>query len=430
MNKAFFEQWDSFLYKYHLYYRNLSLKGKERFVKRVESIYLNVEIIGKEGQEINPEISILVVSNLVELTFGLKEFWLFGYEYIYLYPEAFEIKKTGQTVSGSTYQNKIIALSWQDFAKDHLKANDGRNISLAQYALALIRTVLNGKQYDIHFGSYMDTWFEIIKKECLLKSNRDTMQQLDENPEDLNHVFSKCVEMFFEKPELFRKELPTSYAHLCLLLNQDPLNSADDYTYDRQRLSKANVLQSLPKAIPINYKYKEWHWAYNFPFFGLTICPVVLYFLSETLLVQTDLILSFILVTGITLSILGIKFFKDLGLFKNTWLIFVNGVLGYSPVLVCTLLVVNHLHGWEFSAKTSKHEIASFYSKEGYSNNTQTRIITFNFSDDFLLDFPKARTFEKFEILPTNSLTFFNGVSYEIRHGLIGIPIVTKRELY
>jgi len=139
-NQAFFDLWDSFLNNYHLYYRDLSDKGKKRFVNRVHSIYLNVDILGKEDLEITDEIRVLVISNLVQLTFGLKEFWLYGYDYINLYPEAFMVKSSGEAVAGSTYQTKIISLSWQDFAKDHLQAHSGKNISLAQYAQALVRT--------------------------------------------------------------------------------------------------------------------------------------------------------------------------------------------------------------------------------------------------------------------------------------------------
>jgi Mlc titration factor MtfA (ptsG expression regulator) len=427
---AFFQTWNDFLYKYHLYYRNLSEKGKLRFAKRVESVLNNVEIIGKESLEINDEIRILVISNLVELTFGLKEFWLYGYEYISLYPEAFFVKSKGDAVSGSTYQNKIISLSWQDFAMDHLHAKTGKNISLAQYALALVRTVFNGKHYDLKFGSYLDTWFEIIKKECAAKADGTSMQHLNENADDLPIVFSKCVEMFFEKPELFKRDLPNSYAHFCLLLNQNPLNIAEDYAYNREDLNKRNLYEPLPQSIPYNFKYKQWHWTYNFVFFGPTLCPMVLYFLHGALLVQPENIAIFITLAGIFMGIVLYEPLKRMDLFYNRWLLLANGIFGYSPCLVTFLLVINQIHGYSFSAKESKHKIASFYQKVQTNNQDNPQSITFNFSDEYLINYPKARTFESFDIPPTNTITLFNGVNYEIRNGLLGIPIITKRELY
>jgi Mlc titration factor MtfA (ptsG expression regulator) len=430
MNKLFFEQWDNFLFKYHLYYRNLSEKGKLRFVKRVESVFNNVEIVGKESLEINDEIRILVISNLVELTFGLKEFWLYGYEYISLYPEAFFIKSNEEPVSGSTYQNKIISLSWQDFAMDHLHAKTGKNISIAQYAQGLVRTVLNGNHYDIKFGSYLDTWFEIIKKECAAKADGTSMQHLNENADDMLFVFSKCAEMFFEKPELFKRDLPNSFAHFCLLMNQNPLNITEDYAYYRNDLNKRNLYEPLPNGIPLNFKYKHWHWAYNFAFFGLTVCPMILYFVFDNLLVQATNVFIFILLFGIIIGLFAYAPLSRMQLFKNRWLLFANGIFGYSPCLVTFLLVFNQIHGYSFSSKISSHKIASFYQKAQTNNRTTPNSITFNFGDEFLIDYPKARTFNSFDKTPTNRFTLFNEVNYEIRNGLLGIPIITKRELY
>ncbi len=429
-NQAFFDLWDSFLNNYHLYYRDLSDKGKKRFVNRVHSIYLNVDILGKEDLEITDEIRVLVISNLVQLTFGLKEFWLYGYDYINLYPEAFMVKSSGEAVAGSTYQTKMISLSWQDFAKDHLQAHSGKNISLAQYAQALVRTVMNGKKYDLHFGSYLDTWLEIIRKECLAKSDGTAAMRLSENQDDIQFVFSKSVEMFFEKPDLFKKELPTSYAHLCLLLNQDPMNITEDYAYERERLSKSNVLVHLPPHVPITFKYKNWHWIYNLSFFGLTACPMALYLISDRHLVQTAQILILILLTGLVISVVFYKAIEQLGLFRKWWMFALNSVLGISPCLVTTLLLVNQAYAYPSTAKVSSHAIASYYQTEHYTNHTSTQIVTFNFSDEFLIDYPKARTFDEFEKKPTNKSTLFNGITYDIRNGLIGIPLIYQRELY
>jgi Mlc titration factor MtfA (ptsG expression regulator) len=429
-SSLFFETWDSFLDKYHLYYRNLDLEGKKRFIDRVQSIYTNVEIIGKEGLEVNEEIEILVVSNLVQLTFGLKEFWLYGYEYIYLYPEAFFIKSADQPVSGSTYQTKIIALSWKDFAIDHLHARDGHNVSLAQYAQALVRTVLNGKKYDLKFGSYLDTWFEIVKRECAAKADGKTIQHIGENQDDVTEVFSRCTELFFEKPDGLKKELPTTFAHLCLLLNQDTTNLAENYQYDKNRLSKRNVLKDLPNFIPINFKYKNWHWVYNIPFFGLTVCPMALYFITDELLIQTKLIVMVIVIVGIILGLLPYSYFKGLGLFKNKLLLLATGIAGFGPCLVTSFLFINQLYTYPFSSKISEHKIATFYQDKHYSNQTVSHSYTFVFSDEFLVDYPNARTFHEFKIKPNNPITIFNGVRYEIRNGLIGLPIIYNKETY
>ncbi|MDZ4669080.1 MAG: zinc-dependent peptidase [bacterium] len=429
-SSLFFETWDPFLDKYHLYYRELNLEGKKRFVKRIFSIYQNVEIIGREELEINQEIEILVVSNLVQLTFGLKEFWLYGFEYIYLYPEAFFIKSTDQAVAGSTYQSKIIALSWKDFATDYLHARDGKNVSLAQYAIALVRSVLNGKKFDLKFGSYLDTWFEIVTKECLAKSDGQTMLHMGENQDDVSEVFARCTELFFEKPDVLKKELPTTFAHLCLLLNQDPTNITENYAYDRERLSKRNVLRDLPSHIQIHYKYKNWHWVYNIPFFGLSICPMVLYFITDHVLVQLKIVILVILIVGSVLGLISYSYFKQIGLFKNRLLLLASGITGFGPCLITSFLFINQIYTYPFTSNVSEHKIASFYQDKQYSNQTVSRSVTFIFSDEFLIEYPKARTFNEFKNIPSNPSTIFNGVRYDIRNGLLGLPIIYNRETY
>ncbi len=429
-DNLFYDTWSAFLDNYHLYYRNLGQKAKLRFLKRVNSIYHNVEIIGKDGLEVTEDIKILVVSNLVQLTFGLKEYWLYGYDYIHLHPEAFALPKSGELVKGSTYNSKIIALSWQHFAFDHLHPQFGRNISLAQYALALLRTVFNGKHYDLHFGSYIDTWFDIIKKECELKNSSSEYQRFNENAEDLSYVFSQCVELFFEKPEVLKKDLPTTYAHLCLLLKQDPSNSFEDYGYDNMRLSKNNLIINLPKHIAIHYKYKNWHWLYNFSFFGLSLCPLVMYYQIDMLLIRPIELFTFGTICSIIISVCLYKPMKNIGIFDHYWVVLLNCFLGYIPVLITVLITINNLISLPSTSQKSKHEIITYYLDESYVNRERSNPITFVLQNNFFNEFPNARTFESFDKKPLNNHNFFNGIEYDIRKGCLGIPIIYRRELY
>jgi MtfA peptidase len=430
VDKAFIDTWSSFLDDYHLYYRNLGQKAKQKFLKRVNSIYHNVDIIGKEGLEVTEEIKILVVSNLVQLTFGLKEYWLYGYDYIHLHPGTFMLPKSGEFVKGSTYNTKIIALSWEHFAFDHLHPQFGRNVSLAQYALALLRTVFNGKHYDLHFGSYIDTWFEIIKKECELKSSGSEYQRFNENAEDLNYIFSQCVEIFFERPEVLKKDLPSTYAHLCLLLNQDPGNSFEDYKYDRESLNKSPLISQLPKHVPVHYKYKNWHWLYNFSFFGLTLCPLIMYFQIDKLLIQVFDLFGFATLCSIITAIFIYKPLKSIGIFERFWVVFLNCFLGYIPSLLTLLICINNLGSLPGTSVKSKHEIITYYLSESYINRERSNPVTFILQNHYLEEHPHARTFESFDKTPVNGHNFFNGIEYDIRKGWLGLPIIYSRDLY
>ena len=140
--------------------------------------------------------------------------------------------------------------------------------------------------------------------------------------------------------------------------------------------------------------------------------------------------MAFILTTGFILGTLPYAYLKQIGLFNNRWLLLLCGLFGYGPCLVISYLFLNQLYSYPFTAKTTKHQIANFYTLEQYSNKSVSSAITFNFEDGFLANFPKARTFEKFTQSPKNPKTLFNGIEYEISHGLLGIPIITKQEFY
>ena len=47
--------------------------------------------------------------------------------------------------------------------------------------------------------------------------------------------FAVCVEHFFEVPENFKQKLPDIFFHLCILLNQDPLQKTKDYVLEKGR---------------------------------------------------------------------------------------------------------------------------------------------------------------------------------------------------
>ena len=64
-----------------------------------------------------------------------------------------------------------------------------------------------------------------------------------------SEFFSVCIENFFEVPHKMSKELPTLYYHLCYLLNQNPLNVADNYSFTKEDAAEVNV--QLEDDVPV-----------------------------------------------------------------------------------------------------------------------------------------------------------------------------------
>ena len=98
------------LEKYNLYFRNLSKKGKHKFVKRVLSFEKEMAVIGK-GIQITDDMRLILYSYITQLTFGLKNYFLSGYDYINVYPDSFSLKNNNEFIEGVTYNNKIIGIA-------------------------------------------------------------------------------------------------------------------------------------------------------------------------------------------------------------------------------------------------------------------------------------------------------------------------------
>ena len=68
--------------------------------------------------------------------------------------------------------------------------------------------------------NYFDTLDRREKKYEYLRSYAFTNE---------HEFFAVCVEHFFESPDKFALELPKLFDIMCSLLNQNPLNTVDDY---------------------------------------------------------------------------------------------------------------------------------------------------------------------------------------------------------
>lgn len=429
-DEIFFEKWDSFLYKFNLYYRNLNEEGRIKFNKRLKELASTILVVGKENLQITDEIKIILLSYIVQLTYGLKNFKLQGFEHIYLYPDEFFSKKSEESLKGATYTSKIIALSWRHFAEEYLQACDGNNVGLHQLALALSRTVSNGRNYDLSFGSYLDKWFEIASAETKQKANIANDFFADLNIEDRKQFFAKSVECFFEIPEQLRLKLPNTYAHLSLLLNQDLLNSSDNYSYKKERFNNLHLVSHLPQKIKKTFKYRDWHWSYNIVFLGLLLSPIFFYFLLHNVAINLQQLLYAIIIGGIVASGLFYSLFKEMELFTSYKLFLVYCMLGLAPVFLLISLSLNLFINYP-EKKISIHQIESVnrnYYYDSSGNAVALKSITFYFGDQFLNDFPFLRTFESDEI-PSGIISHHTQVLYEITTGLFGIPVIKNKKI-
>ncbi|MFY7732153.1 MAG: zinc-dependent peptidase [Bacteroidia bacterium] len=424
-NDSRHQQVSNVLEKYNLYFRNLSKKGKLKFVKRVLSFEREMAVIGK-GIAITDDMRLILYSYITQLTFGLKDYFLSGYDYINVYPDSFSLKNNNEFSDGVTYNNKIIGISWKKFSEGHLFVADGENLFFYQLGMALVQTVKNGASFDQHFGSYLDNWFDIFSKEYKGKSN---VLNIIGNENEVDYVFAKLVEMFFEKPMLFQEEMPNAYAHFCLLLNQNPLQIDNDYRYKSFFFNTENLIYKLPDKVKKTYRYNSSHWSYYLPIFTAIILFIFRFHVMEHIVINWTEIISIVLVVSIFTSVILYKKIQEKSIYFNLLEFWIINLLGFVPI--CFLLIVTAGLWINFNPQASIHKIENIDINEirVRKKGIQIESFTFYFKDNFLYDYPMARTIDIEENKMFQNVQLPAQMKLTICKGIAGFDIIKNKEV-
>ena len=214
------------------YYQHLSKEGRVKFISRVIHALQQKKIVGREGEVVTFEKQILVISGLVQLTFGLHKYTLPKFSGIALYPGVFFSKLLNQYVKGLTFGGGTILLSWLDTVQGFYHPIDNLNLAIHEWAHAFI----------IDHDNEQHQWL-YSNVEVNLEKMLDLFQYYVTNPPKngylreyayVNHheFFAVSVEHFFETPKEFLDNMPDIFMVLTKLLNQNPLNINGDYSLE------------------------------------------------------------------------------------------------------------------------------------------------------------------------------------------------------
>ena len=211
------------------YYAGLSKEGRKKFISRLIFLIVQKRFEGREGEEITIEKKIVVLGALVQLTYGLDKFTIKKFSFIALYPSIFYSKLVKGKVKGLTVSRGIILLSWTHAYKGFHNATDNLNLALHEWSHAL---VIDHKDDDIYWLyttlnkhlKKMDTFYKEMKK---YQEERSYLR--DYALTNTQEFFAVCVEHFFETPAEFYQNHKDIFYVLCIILNQNQLNSKNDY---------------------------------------------------------------------------------------------------------------------------------------------------------------------------------------------------------
>lgn len=400
------------------YYPSLNSDGRAKFIHRLYHFKSLKRFYGKNGFQITEEVKVLVCSGAIQLTFGLKNFNLTNIKGFVIYPTAFYNPLIGKKLKGGTPPKGLMQLSWAHLEHGFKISDDRYNLCLHEMAHALKLSLHHANKFDERFASYHDNWEAIGSKEFTKMKQGVPSFLRKYGGVNMHEFFSVCIEHFFEVPETFQKMLPDIYNHLCILLNQDPVNKRGNYrinpNFDRRNGIKALI--PVPKKIRKSYHYHSWHWSFNL--WAFTFIPSILILFSASsyvLFSYPGLGMAYLIagVGGVLVFYLPLKRNKILPI---NFLPLV-GFAGVAPLIIATILSLNFLI--RIDSRTETYKIKNYQAERGgiYQLNLAGNTHSENL---YIGNFTTEELYHNRDTFPLK-------VKIVFETGLMGLDIVTEK---
>jgi len=205
------------------YYRALGAADKNKFERKVCNFLYSKRFIPRNMPEVTIEAKLLIAASAVQLTFGLPTIYLQHFDKILVYPNEYYSSITKQYHKGEVNPRfGIIVLSWNNFMAGYAK-EDAVNLGLHEMAHALrLENIIRNEEYKFFDERLINRFDDISRNICRnLKTHANFFRAYACTNE--HEFFSVAIENFFERAELFHKQIPELYVILTRLLGQDPL---------------------------------------------------------------------------------------------------------------------------------------------------------------------------------------------------------------
>ena len=404
------------------YYNRLSVEGKKKFFSRLIHFVQSKRFFGKEGLDITTEIIVLVGASAIQLTFGLNKYRIAHFKNILMFPSTFHFRLINKDLKGGASPKGTLWLSWESFQHGYEVPDDKRNLGLHELSHALKLDVLGGYDFDEKFASYYAKWDQVSNTEFKkLKGGGVSFFRKYAGTNKME-FFAVAVEHFFEAPEAFQKELPDIYNHLCVLLNQNPINESGDFELTPEFIKKANLTRRkfpLPEKIKLSYEYHYFHWSYPLtafaPIFGWSITKA---YFDETLIGTSELAT----IIGVLTVIGGILQYPSLVRTK-VWTYWYPMYLffGLAPMVGAGFLLFN----FHVPISESRREVMTEVH-EVIGGKIIKDASLYILRDNAFRDHEEFRSFHgRYDLFPTK----VTHIQFSFRNGFLGYRIIGAREL-
>jgi len=202
------------------YYQRLSDKNRQKFRTRV-ALYIEAnDFRAQVIEEIPEDVKGVVAANIVQLTFGQKDYLLNMFERIVIYPGIFPTIQYPDSFHASEIfaEDGVLLFAMDHLMPGTLHADQYFNIGLYEYA-----KVFRLSRPDVVYPDLSENLWNDFEK-----ISRFPRKKVEEfvGLENLD-VWAVSVVFFFSFPEKFKTQLPNLYQAHSNLFNQHPANAEE-----------------------------------------------------------------------------------------------------------------------------------------------------------------------------------------------------------
>jgi MtfA peptidase len=195
------------------------------------------EFLGFEGISINDEIKVTIAAQACLLLLNRKTDYYPNLKAIYVYPAAFITKHQqvdgagvlqahSSVLSGESWQNGRVILSWHDSQQGAKVVDDGHNVVIHEFAHQLDQEtgIANGAPFlksknNACWSQVLSQEFKLLQQQALAGHSSLLNHYGATNPAEF---FAVASEVFFEKPQAMAKQHPKLYQQLKSFYQVDP----------------------------------------------------------------------------------------------------------------------------------------------------------------------------------------------------------------
>ena len=195
-------------------------------------------IHGVQGLELDLEMKAVIASQACLMIIELDHSSFDGWSELIVYPGAFKVDRTvtdefgiahqqNSPLSGESWQNGPLILSWEDVRRDSYRHHPGRHVIIHEFAHKL--DALNGRvngMPPLHPDMPIEKWSSTLNR-----AYQHLLQQVAKGKDCVNpyaatspaEFFAVLSEYFFTAPKVLKQHCSEVYTQLSAYYRQDPL---------------------------------------------------------------------------------------------------------------------------------------------------------------------------------------------------------------